>query len=919
METRPFVGREKELTLFEDALRTVQSGRGRVITVSGDAGVGKTRFLEEAVERVTDSETPAVWCHFYSSASDSVFSAWSEVARKISSSIPIDDLPLLESFLSLHGDLDVEDSRDAVFEEIVEAITRRAKHTSLVLVFEDIHDIDGPSQRLLDYVSKRIANTRVAIVASYRPPEATRNQYTTSYLDGIRRLTNSLELGLDEFSFEEFLVAVRPITVGEDRPDKVRWLYFRTNGNPFYLWAYIDDLRAKGRGLDVDVPDVPVSVQAYIMERLRSLKQPIRELLYVAAVVGPQLDLTLVEECLDEQTPLFAGVDGAKNAGLLRDSQWGGVVFAHELVRETLLAKLGTGRAAEIHLAVARALEARSGAELRAAEIAHHFRGAIPLVGSDPFVRRSAAAARESIARLAYEDVVDHANAALPLTNEPRHRAELLFYRGRARSAMGEVDAAIADIRAAFDLYVGIGDKKAALAVTEFPIVSYPVKSGIVDLAIAALEIAESEVDKARLTIPFAFARYYGEFNGPKAVETLKDAIDRLTDAGDSKHRSHGMVNLAQILIWEGRLDESLALCEELTEPGVSMDPVTRTVAHHYASFSHSWQGNLAATEFHAMTEARRAERMGHADLIAGALMQIQQLHYFRGELDAAQKINERCAELLIGSSINLGFTVRIAVQDDRLKDVQELPEKMSDFPDFAHDWSKTGVAMNLCESGIYSGYRPFLIFARDIAEPLLEGTKAPLNKFVAWYALVVSYAGLGEFERIPDVPPGVIVPRAGYWRTAPLVALKSGDRRKIDTAFEESYAKLRQSKYNVYAAWLSVEEATMARQDDPVRAAALLDRALRDAETYRLPLLTRRAQELRERLTPSVPSEIDALLTAREREVLNLVSTGATNSEIASTLNISGHTAANHVRNILQKTGFHNRTELAGYALRGK
>jgi DNA-binding NarL/FixJ family response regulator len=150
------------------------------------------------------------------------------------------------------------------------------------------------------------------------------------------------------------------------------------------------------------------------------------------------------------------------------------------------------------------------------------------------------------------------------------------------------------------------------------------------------------------------------------------------------------------------------------------------------------------------------------------------------------------------------------------------------------------------------------------------------------------------------------------------MLASVLGDADRAEAHFEEALELNRRMEVWTWVAHTAYEYARTLLRHRPDRreqAAALLGEAAELAERIGMPTLLARIRELEVPVPPSAP--LPDGLSAREVQILALVARGLSNREIGETLTISEHTAANHIRSILRKTGCANRTEAASYAHR--
>jgi predicted ATPase len=258
----------------------------------------------------------------------------------------------------------------------------------------------------------------------------------------------------------------------EPSPELAAALYRQTDGNPFFVTEVVRLLGSQGRlesvaGAGVLGGGLPEGVRAVVAERLGRLSDDCQRVLEVAAVVGRDFGLRVLQPA--------SGSDSGRLLELLEEAEAARVVtavpgalgrwrFAHALVREVVYEGLPAARRVRLHGLVGETLEAAHAADPgpHLAELAHHFVAAAPGGQVARAVRVATLAGRRALELLAWEDAAvlfERALAALELAERPDQleRCELLLALGEARMAASDVTAARAAHRQAGELAGRIG------------------------------------------------------------------------------------------------------------------------------------------------------------------------------------------------------------------------------------------------------------------------------------------------------------------------------------------------------------------------------------------------------------------------------------------------------------------------------
>lgn len=904
---RPFVGRERELARAGGALSESSASTLRIIGVCGEAGIGKSRFTQELL-RSAPTGMLSHWVHFARNGPRGPLAAWESLLMEIPS-----DVPLREALGELPTATDVPADRIEFFHRVSEAIRTAATTVPLVLVLEDVHQIDALSARLVEHLCHELWDTPVSVVATRRGAETSLNHHAEELVRSLCSLPGWREIRLQSLvrSEMETLVASlgdHPACVDPDYG--AAWLIRQTAGNPFFVWAFLDQFHAGGPRNEP--PRTPEAALLLISGRVRALPDPAQRLLELLAVAGGRASLDRVRACLPAGN-LLDMADLAARHGLLAVEETGALRLAHDLIHESVYNGLSSTERARIHGDLARAMEKEAAAAAQnATGIAHHYRRAIAGSGTEPYFRWACVAAEEELRGLAFENVLATVDAALELQPPALVEARLRFARGRALASNAQTFESVEDLAQAFLLYRDGELLEEAVRVASYPIVSNPVPPGMVDLASEALEIATDPRDRARLTIAVAFAQYHRDHDAKRAVRLLEAALEVLADDRDTQHRFLGTVRLAQIAFFDVRLQRALEIAASVADDTSQMPVFVRGLAHLIAGFCAGFLGEMATGDFHLAQAHRHANRVGIPQLIIPGEIQQQFQLYVTASISRALEQNARTERFPFPIPSNRAFALKLLVQMDREAEARERYEELiaglsgEDVPVWLFNVADAAFFLN--DEAMAS------LVIRRVLDPHLA-TESPLERALAWSSAVLCRTVIQDHQRIGLPPVDFHIPPIQMQFVRPFALLGTAPPDEVAAAFEESHAALTEMGAFLYSSWLLYKRAMLLPPDDPAELRAILERSRAAALAYNLPLLDRLSTEAILRHDGAL-AHAAARLTRREQEVLDLLATGLSNAEIGESLFISRHTVANHVRNILEKTGCQNRTELARTAI---
>lgn len=395
------LGREAELAELRGALDRARGGRAGCALLSGPAGIGKSRLVEElgttagdqgwqlAVGRCTqDSGSPPLW-------------PWISVLEVLGA--PLDLSPS-------DGDAG---AAFRVRAEVVDRIRSTASRRPLLLVMEDLHWADAASLAVLRLLVQSMDADPLMVVATWRSASSADLGAVAEAFARCHAVRIELD-GLDPAPERELFESVAGHGLGDD---EAAILHYRTGGSPFYV-VELARLAATGErsgGSLFDSQEIPASIREVLARRFAELPEPTVGLLRTAAVLGSSFDLgTLGEVTQDGPDELLDGIEPALRAGLLAEERAEVFRFSHAIVSDALIASASATRVARTHQIVAEILERRPGHE---AEVARHWQSAGPRHVGRAW-RSVAAAARAASTVFAYADAAQQLRVALDLQSE---------------------------------------------------------------------------------------------------------------------------------------------------------------------------------------------------------------------------------------------------------------------------------------------------------------------------------------------------------------------------------------------------------------------------------------------------------------------------------------------------------------------
>ncbi len=465
--TRALIGRTAELAELGAALADAIAGHGACCLITGEAGIGKSLLLESVCR---DAELAgatvargATWEAGGAPAYWPVLDALGQLDVRAASVLESPGTREYEDAgLEPDGTPQEPDSvRFTRFRALGDRLAALSVRSPVLIALEDIHAADAPSLLLLRFLARRAATFPLLLVATMstdppRPAEAPHGLLEALAADSRRVSLRGLsETETGELARHRL---GRPLSLAATRR-----LYGVTEGNPMFVEELVrrhaeppsaagdPDRETAADGLGSGEPALPHSMIEALRHRVRRLDPRDAKALALAAVCGREFDPGVLSRVAGLSPAAIDGVlRRATEARLLEAGSGRSHRFSHGLLRIVALEGLDAAVRREAHLSLARALEGEADPPPRIAEVAHHYREAVPAAPAATAVRWSLTAARAALGVLAYEEAARHAEQALALAADRHDELQLLLLLGEAQMAAGDPAAArVALVRAA--------------------------------------------------------------------------------------------------------------------------------------------------------------------------------------------------------------------------------------------------------------------------------------------------------------------------------------------------------------------------------------------------------------------------------------------------------------------------------------
>ena len=434
-----FVGRQQEMGELKACLEDALSGRGRLVTLVGEPGIGKTRTAQELATYAGLRGAQVLWGRCYEEQGMPPYWPWvqairsyvrerereqlrsemgagaasiAEVVSDVKERLPdLQPLPQTES---------PEQARFRLFDSITAFLKAASQRQPLVMVLDDLHWADQPSLLLLQFVARELGNSRLLLMGTYRDVELSRQHPLAESLGELTRerlFQRVLLRGLTRQDVVRFI----EVTAGVAPPSGLaEAVHTHTEGNPLFVTEVVrllvqeGELTQESGTRDSWTVRIPEGVREVIGRRLNRLSQRCNDTLTIASVIGREFTLDQLKPLIDDLTEdrLLDVLEEALAARVIEElpQAVGRYQFTHALIQETFTEELTLTRRVRLHARIAKTLDQlyADNLEARAAELAHHFAEAEAVLGVEKLVEYSVLAGGRALATFAYEEAAGH-------------------------------------------------------------------------------------------------------------------------------------------------------------------------------------------------------------------------------------------------------------------------------------------------------------------------------------------------------------------------------------------------------------------------------------------------------------------------------------------------------------------------------
>ncbi|MGH3690476.1 MAG: ATP-binding protein [Microbacterium sp.] len=649
----PLVGRESEIAILRRAVAEALDGRGQIVSLIGEAGLGKSRLIEETQKNWAQHQPDdqrSIWdvrriWEVWQCVSYDTTRPYAQYRRMLARMAEISDTdppdvvrekllrtidfaeewvePHMRVWRSLFGvqepgedALKGEAFKHAIM-ELVPGSTRHAGSDPRLLVFEDLHWCDEASMDLLIETAKLVDELPCLFLFAFRPDRQAPSWRLKQWLE-VEYPHRSTEIVLRPLSDQESGVLIDELLPEEGRSDALRTqILERTEGNPLFVEEVAAAVIEQGPN-DGNRISVPNTLQALITARLDRLDEDTRRTLQLASVIGRSFSEPVLRAVSGYGVELDRKLSTLQRVGLIDETARmpeREYAFHHSLTQDATYSTILLKGRRELHMRVAEVLEELYADRIEefAPLLARHFQEA----GDDERTLTYATIAGDNAARLyANVEAVSHYTSAIEAADRLGIGDEALRHlylsRGRALELEGRFDDAVATYEELEQVAERAGNRAVVL--------------------------------EARMALTALFSTTTSRFDAERGRTLSEQALKLASELGDRAAESKALWNLMNLIVYGGGDlreavevgERSLAIARELDDHG-QIAFTLNDLWHPYAGI-----GDLQSARA-TLEEARVFWReLGNDPMLSGSLANSSWLCHFAGEYEEALTLSEQ-------------------------------------------------------------------------------------------------------------------------------------------------------------------------------------------------------------------------------------------------------------------------------------
>ncbi len=584
----PFVGRQADLAALAAHADDAAAGRGSLVFIAGEAGIGKTRLVRELAARC---ETRGLQTFTATTGSPErapyePFVALLRGVAPLVANAAIDPLwlraiaPLAPAIARQAGTLaplpavDAARERLRMFEACVKIWEAIARRRPALLIVEDVHAAGPATLALLEHLARAAPAARMLIVATYREDELDASHALRAMRRTLEREAVAATRALQRLTCADVARAVAPLGIANDPDAVATQLHECSDGNPLFLEELVREFAETGRlheharFADASPAAMPPAMRALLHERLARLGANARALADIAAVIGRAFDVELLREAAGWLEAAVLDVLGElSDRRIVGERGAFDYAFSHHLIQSVVYDEMPPAARARRHRRVAQVMEAlyAGNVEALAGELASHWeRAGEPRLAAARYLT----AARRALAVYGNAEAAGALDRLFALEPSPPERFEALLLREQVAASAGDRALQTRLLEAAAALARALDDAaECTVLLRRIELAAVTAERRRERVLLRALERRLRRCGDARHRIAWleARARYDRATNDfASARAAFGELIELARKSGDRGAHANARVALADTYVYEGRLADAYPILDEL-------------------------------------------------------------------------------------------------------------------------------------------------------------------------------------------------------------------------------------------------------------------------------------------------------------------------------------------------------------------
>lgn len=692
----PIIGHTEERTIMQNLLTNLETGKGNKVLICGEAGIGKTRLVQEIIQMARQIDVSIYPGNTITGSGNMAYSSFIELFKLIIQKHPDleKELPVeLKHFIpgiSTKGapipHADKLAAKSYLFSQVHQLFSKLVEGNPSVMIFEDLHEADQASRELFAYLLNQCEQDPVLFIATYRKEDG---EALPDYLTDLQKHSPQI-LELAPLTYEEHINLLHTnagsAVIGAETAGQI---YQLAEGNPLYtielLQNYIHQYQkdtgntgkqywaTEGIPYSINIPD---SIHHMVQQKLDKVSPAAQHLLYIASIIGREVPFGLLASVWangndNRESGLFNAVEEVIEARILEE-QGLDYIFRHALVQETIYASISEARRRILHKQIANRLlefSSEDSNKISVEKIAYHFLGAKDYLNGTQYLIQAGERAEKAYA---HEDALIQYQKADSILDHITKR-EALDLRCNILHRIGDVYRASGRLELSFDAY------RDAISVAEECSLSNREKIELYrKMSVAA--IFRTDIDQSKKYLDKAFslvddnnllslarlsitkALHLWHLNQlEEAYDVAQTGLEQARKTGASAETSQAYEILAMICLPLGRWEEGLQYEMERKEYGWSPEIVVATDAH-LCLWEYHVSGDQPLQHARNFMEkiSEQAIDMGDLRCVAVCHYALGTMHLWRGdrhhaveELSSSLELHEK-----VGSRAGMAYSL---------------------------------------------------------------------------------------------------------------------------------------------------------------------------------------------------------------------------------------------------------------------